>query len=72
LNVGADANNSSKNSLALFYSAEGKLQGEKLVSVAAGSKTVGFLNTKRTGFGRGNIATLLSYMKWHILRSFYV
>ena len=35
-----------KNSLALFYSAEGKTKEEKLVSVATGNKTVGFLKMK--------------------------
>jgi len=59
----------SKNSLTLFYSAEGKGQDEKLVSIAAGSKTVGFLNTKGSGFDQGNIAALLIYMKWYAIRS---
>jgi len=45
----------SKNSLALFYSAEGKSQSEKLASVAAGSKTVGLLDTRQEGFEQGNI-----------------
>ena len=62
----------SKNSLALFYSAEGKVQEEKLVSVAAGSKTVGFLEAKEAGFNQNNIAALLIYTKWHVLRSLYV
>jgi hypothetical protein len=62
----------SKNSLALFYSAEGKVQEEKLVSVAAGPKTVGFLDTRAAGFSQDNMTVLLIYMKWRILRGFYV
>ena len=58
----------SKNSLALFYSAEGKAQGEKLASVAAASKTVGLLDTKHPGFAQGNITALLLYTKWYIIR----
>jgi hypothetical protein len=62
----------SKNSLALFYSAEGKVQGEKLVSVAAGPKTVGFFDVKGAIFSQGNIAALLIYTKWCILSSVYI
>jgi hypothetical protein len=57
----------SKNSLALFYSAEGKPQGEKLASVAAGSKTVGFLDIQRAGFNKNGITALLIYSRWRMI-----
>jgi hypothetical protein len=53
-----------KNSLALFYSAEGKTHEEKLVSVAAENKTVGFLN--KISIQQNNIAALLFYGKRYI------
>jgi hypothetical protein len=54
----------SKNSLALFYSAEGKTHEEKLASVASESKTVGFLDMK--SIHQNNIAALLFYGKRYI------
>jgi hypothetical protein len=53
-----------KSSLALFYSAEGKTREEKLVSVAAGNKTVGFLDRKAVH--QKNVAAFLFYAKRYI------
>jgi hypothetical protein len=54
-----------KNSLALFYSAEGKTKEEKLVSVATGNKTVGFLKMKWNDSNQRELATIV-YMKQYI------
>jgi hypothetical protein len=48
-----------KNSLALFYTAEGKAREEKLVSVAAGDKTVGFMDKKIKDIDRSRMAVLV-------------
>jgi len=58
-----------KSSFALFYSAEGKPQREKLVSVASISKTVGFLEVKKTSNHQAKIAMLLIYMKRYMIYS---
>jgi hypothetical protein len=52
-----------KNSLALFYTAEGKTREEKLVSVATENKTVGFLDIKTKDINQIKIAAMLVYMK---------
>ena len=48
-----------KHSLALFYSAEGKTKEEKLVSVAAVNKTVGFLDMKAKSMHQRNVLSWL-------------
>jgi hypothetical protein len=52
-----------KNSLALFYSAEGKAREEKLVSVTTGNKTVGFLDIKTQEINQRKVAAFFVYMK---------
>lgn len=56
---------SSKNALALFYSAEGRAERQKLASVAAGSKAVGLINT---GFDAAFSTALLIYTKKYFIR----
>ena len=58
-----------KSSFALFYSAEGKAQREKLASVASVSKTVGFLEVKKTSNHQANPAMLLIYTKRYMIYS---
>ena len=55
-----------KNSLALFYTAEGKTRDEKLVSVAAGNKTVGFFEMKTHKNNQRALSAIFVYTKRYI------
>ena len=48
-----------KNSLALFYTAEGKTREEKLVSVATGNKSVGLLQMKTNANNQRELAEIV-------------
>lgn len=52
-----------KNSLTLFYFAEGKGKEEKLVSVATANKTVGLFKMKIKDNKQNELAAVLFYMK---------
>ena len=57
----------SKNSLALFYAAKGREDGEKIASVAAGNKTTGFLDIKNAD--KSYEVALLFFMNLQMMRS---
>ncbi len=52
-----------KNSLTLFYSAEGKIKEEKLVSVSLGNKTVGLLEARPQNVNESRVAALCLFEK---------
>jgi len=51
------------NSLALFYSAEGREQGEKIAMVAGKSKTMGFWKENQND-NKISLLALLAFARW--------